>query len=84
MFSFLYRSLLKVILLQSSEVSDSVTETKPVDFISLSGVCLMNNRGTWKIQVGTCTIKGLESISPWYYTGNVCYSASKLFSCLSV
>ena len=49
--SFLYHSLLKVILLPSSEVSDSVTETKPVDFISLSGVCLMNNRGTWKIQV---------------------------------
>ena len=48
---FLMCSLLKVILLQSSEVSDSVTETKPVDFISLSGVCLMNNRGTWRIQV---------------------------------
>ena len=45
-------SLLKVILLQSSEASDTVTETKPVDFISLSGVCLMNNRGIWKIQVG--------------------------------
>ena len=49
-------SLLKVILLQSSEVSDSVTETKPVDFISLSGVCLMNNRGTWRIQVQTTRV----------------------------
>lgn len=49
-FFLLHYSLLKIILLQSSEASDIVMETKPIDFISLSGVCLINNRGIWKIQ----------------------------------
>ncbi|XP_064387985.1 uncharacterized protein LOC135336189 isoform X2 [Halichondria panicea] len=45
-------SFLKVILLQSSTVADATEETKPMDFINLSGVCLRNERGAWQIQDG--------------------------------
>lgn len=45
-------SLLKVILLQSLEASTGTIESKPMDFISLSGVCLRNDHGVWRIQEG--------------------------------
>lgn len=45
-------SFLKVILLQSSEATDLSEETKPMDFINLSGVCLRNERGKWVLQGG--------------------------------
>ena len=45
-------SLLKVILLQSSEATDLSAESKPMDFINLSGVCLRNERGVWVLQEG--------------------------------
>ena len=40
------------ILLQSLEASTGTIESKPMDFISLSGVCLRNDHGVWRIQEG--------------------------------
>ena len=45
-------SLLKVVLLQSLEASTGTIEAKPMDFISLSGVCLRNDHGVWRMQEG--------------------------------
>ena len=51
-FVLFYNSLLKVILLQSSEVHEDHASTQPMDFILLSGVALRNQRGVWSIQDG--------------------------------
>ena len=45
-------SLLKMILLQSSEAHDPAASAQPMDFIQLSGVSLSNHKGVWSVQEG--------------------------------
>ena len=47
-------NMLKMVLLQASESSSVVSETSgPMDLISLSGVGLRNERGTWRMVAGS-------------------------------
>ena len=46
-------NMLKVVLLQASGPDSAAGEMRPMDLISLSGVCLRNERGTWRMVAGS-------------------------------
>ena len=46
-------NMLKVVLLQASGSDSAAGEMRPMDLISLSGVCLRNERGTWRMVAGS-------------------------------
>ena len=46
-------NMLKMVLLQASGPDSAAGEMRPMDLISLSGVCLRNERGTWRMVAGS-------------------------------
>ena len=46
-------NMLKIVLLQASGLSSAAEKVGAMDLMSLSGVCLRNERGTWRLLPGS-------------------------------